>query len=101
MYVVRVAPMTRPRPIPNLAASNPPHWDEEIARIKAHAAHLATAHNATMVMGVAVDDERKRDYFVLRLQAIVDNETWARHLTFRVVPMLGGAPVDVRRREEP
>ena len=45
---------------------------------------------------VAVDDEAKRDYFLPRLQAILDGHTWARHLTFRVVPVMGGEPVDLR-----
>ena len=48
--------------------------------------------------GVAVDDERKRDYFVPRLQKIVDEQTWAVHLTFRVVPMDGAAAVDVKKQ---
>ena len=65
------------------------HWDIEIATIEKHARHLATHHKATATVGVAVDDERKRDYFVPRLQKILDENTWARHITFRVVPMTG------------
>lgn len=73
----------------------PAHWDQEIERIKQHASHLATAHKATMVCGVAVDNEAKRDYFIPRLQAILDEHTWAKHLTFRVVPMNGAKHVDL------
>ena len=73
------------------------HWDREIEKVELHARHWALAHKATAVFGVAVDDERKRDYFVPRLQRIVDENTWARHVTFRVVPIDGAAPVDVAR----
>lgn len=78
--------------------SHPPHWDEELTQVEIHAQHLALAHKATAVCGVAVDDERKRDYFVPRLQKIVDEQTWAAHLTFRVVPMDGAAAVDVKKQ---
>ena len=73
------------------------HWDEELSRVEAHAQHVALAHKATAVIGVAVDDERKRDYFVPRLQKIVDDHTWSAHLTFRVVPMNGGEVVEVKK----
>jgi hypothetical protein len=73
----------------------PVHWDAELAAIESHARHLALAHKATATLGVAVDDERKRDYFVPRLQKMLDDNTWARHLTFRVVPLFGGAPIDI------
>jgi hypothetical protein len=72
----------------------PEHWDEELERIETHARHIVTHHKATAVIGVAVDDNRKRDYFIPRLQAILRHE-WARHLTFRVVPVLGGTSVDL------
>ena len=70
------------------------HWDDELRNIETHARHLVTHHKATAVIGIAVDDERKRDYFVPRLRTICANE-WARYLTFRVIPMLGGAPIEV------
>ncbi len=73
-------------------SETPPHWDVELQRIEDHARHLALAHKATAVLGVAVDDERKRDYFVPRLQKLLDENTWAQHLTFRVVPMNGSEP---------
>lgn len=75
----------------------PSHWDEEIERVKQHARHLAESQ-PTAVVGVAVDDERKRDYFVPRLRAIFA-EPWAVGLTFKVVPMLGGEPT-LQAREE-
>jgi hypothetical protein len=81
--------------LPHNGPKTPPQWDEEIRRIEKHAAHFATAHKATATMAVAVDDERKRDYFVPRLQKIIDNNTWAAHLTFRVVPVNGSAPIEV------
>lgn len=71
------------------------HWDAEIQRIQDHAQHLALAHKATAVMGVAVDDAAKRDYFIPRLQRILDQHTWARHLTFRVVPMNGDSVIEL------
>lgn len=80
--------------------SAPPHWDIEIARIKDGAFHHVAFHKATAVMAVAVDDEGKRDYFVPRLQKILDENTWAKHLTFRVVPMSGGI-VELRARVRP
>ena len=77
--------------------SDPPaHWDLELQKIEKHAQHLALAHKATALLGVAVDDEQKRDYFVPRLQKILDDNTWARYLTFRIVPMMGGAPIELR-----
>ncbi len=47
------------------------------------------------MIGVAVDDETKRDYFVPRLQKILDNNDWAKGLTFRIVPMRG-ATIDLK-----
>lgn len=73
-------------------------WDEQIERLKAHARHVALSHKHNAVAGVAVDNERKRDYFVPRLQAILDTEFWAEDLTFRIVPMMGGEPIELRRR---
>ena len=64
-----------------------------------HAQHVALAHKATAIIGVAVDDEQKRDYFVPRLRKILEH-TWARYLTFRVVPMLGGTPIDIKREND-
>ena len=78
----------------------PPHWDDELRNIESHARHLVTHHKATAVLGVAVDDERKRDYFVPRLRKILEND-WARHLTFRVVPMMGGAVMELRPTPAP
>lgn len=78
--------------------TTPPHWDTELQRVEEHARHIAIGHKATAKLGVAVDDERKRDYFVPRLQKIVDENMWAAHLTFRVVPMNGSASIDVTRR---
>lgn len=80
--------------------TTPGHWDAEIAGIEHHARHHATHHKATAILGVAVDDERKRDYFVPRLQKILDENTWARHITFRVVPMQG-QPVDLTAKDAP
>lgn len=65
------------------------HWDAEIAAIEERTRHMVTHHKATAIIGVAVDDERKRDYFAPRLQKILDENIWARHITFRVVPMAG------------
>lgn len=73
-----------------------PHWDEELRRIETHAQHLVTHHKATAVLAVTVDDVRKRDYFVPRLRAILEHG-WARYLTFRVVPMLGGEMIELKR----
>jgi hypothetical protein len=70
------------------------HWDVEIARIEVHARHFALT-KPSAIMGVAVDDETKRDYFVPRLQRILDDNAWARHLTFRVVPVNGADSIDV------
>lgn len=70
-------------------------WDEEIRRIADGARHLVTHHKATAVIGVAVDDERKRDYFAPRLCEILAHG-WARYLTFRVVPMMGGEPIELK-----
>lgn len=78
----------------------PAHWDLELRRIEETAQHMVTHHKATAQIGVAVDDERKRDYFVPRLQAILDGNTWARHITFRVVPMNGAGYVDLAARGE-
>lgn len=73
-------------------------WDIEIARLEEHARHVALSHKATAVLGVAVDDAEKRDYFVPRLQRILNENTWARHLTFKVVPMLGGEFMELTAR---
>lgn len=78
--------------------STPPHWDEELQRIEAHARHIVSHHKATAVLGVAVDDERKRDYFVPRLTKLLEHD-WARYLTFRVVPIEGGEPIELTARE--
>jgi hypothetical protein len=64
-------------------------WDAELEVIANRTRHMVTHHKATVVIAVAVDDERKRDYFVPRLQKILDEQTWARYVTFRVVPMVG------------
>lgn len=73
----------------------PPHWDLELRRIEESALHMVTQHKATAIFAVAVDDERKRDYFVPRLRQILKKE-WARHLTFRVVPIMGGEPLELK-----
>lgn len=73
------------------------HWDEELRKIESHARHMVTYHKATAVLLVAVDDERKRDYFVPRLRKMLADNDWARHLTFRVVPIMGGAAIDLTR----
>jgi hypothetical protein len=75
-------------------SDHPPHWDVELQRLESHAQHVAS-HKATAVIGVAVDDDRKRDYFVPRLQQILNDHAWAQSLTFRVVPVMGGTPVDL------
>lgn len=79
-------------------SDHPPHWDIELGRIEEGARHHALAHKATAVIGVAVDDERKRDYFVPRLRKMLDENTWARHLTFRVIPMTG-EPVELKAEQ--
>jgi hypothetical protein len=74
-------------------SDHPPHWDLELDRV------LAGARGAKpdALIGVAVDDVRKRDYFVQVLQTAVNRNAWAERLTFRVTPMLGGSFVDVKR----
>ena len=79
----------------------PAHWDTELQRIEQHARHLALSHKATAVVAVAVDDARKRDYFLPRLQRMLDQHTWARYLTIRVVPVLGGDVHDLRAESAP
>lgn len=74
----------------------PPHWDEELRRIAIRAKEFAEI-KPDAVLGVAVDDERKRDYFVPRLQKILDDHAWANRLTFRVVPVMGGEFIDLKR----
>jgi hypothetical protein len=76
------------------------HWDAEIAGIEKHARHLATHHKANAVIAVAVDDNDKRDYFVPRLQTILAENTWARYITFRVVPMVGQT-IELKIKDEP
>ena len=63
----------------------PERWDEELRKIEAHARHIVTHHKATAVLGVAGDDEEKRDYFVPRLRKILAND-WAKYLTFAWCP---------------
>jgi len=70
------------------------HWDAEIQKIETHSKHLVT-HKPDAMIGIAVDDERKRDYFVPRLQKILDANAWAKGLTFRIVPMVG-SPIDLK-----
>ena len=47
----------------------PAAWDAELARLEEHIRHFVT-HKPAGRVGVAVDDDLKRDYFVPRLQAI-------------------------------
>lgn len=77
--------------------SHPPHWDEELRRIGIRAKEIAEIKPDAR-MGVAVDDERKRDYFIPRLQKILDDNAWADRLIFSVIPVLSGEPIDLRRR---
>lgn len=70
------------------------HWDAEIARVEEHTRRMFA--NCARRIGVAVDDERKRDYFMPRLQKILDENDWARNITFRIVPMVGRS-VDLTR----
>jgi hypothetical protein len=74
-----------------------PEWDARLAMIETNAQRVV-ARYVGAVLGIAVEDEGTRDYFVSRLQAIVDTHEWARDLTFRVVPVDRGDPVDVRRQ---
>lgn len=62
-------------------------WDQEIELIIAKTQHMVTHHKATAMIGIAVDDAKKRDYFVSRLQKVLNENEWARHITFRIVPM--------------
>ena len=73
------------------------HWDEELRRVGIRAKELAEVKPDALI-AVAVDDERKRDYFVPRLQKILDDNEWAARITFRVVPVNGGAYNDLTRR---
>lgn len=71
-------------------------WDREIERVVA-GAQVVAAQKPDAKIAVAVDDERKRDYFVPRLRKVVNGSSWAERVTFCVAPMLGGAAVNVHK----
>ncbi len=72
----------------------PEEWYRQIEAI-ATATPAIQRGNPDAVVGVAVDDARKRDYFVPHLQRLLNHHRWT--VTFRVVPMNGDASVDLRR----
>lgn len=80
--------MDRPR--------TPEAWDAELKKIEAGLPQIvARKPNATI--GVAVDDDLKRDYFVPRLQEMLDRNPYLSRATISVIPMTG-THIDLRAR---
>jgi len=70
--------------------THPPHWDEEIRVLKTKVAEMVAKGKVPPagIVGVGVDDTTKRDYFVPRLQTILDDTRWP--ITFRVITVEDG-----------
>ena len=71
-------------------------WEQQLQRVIEGAKVLAQTTPGAVV-GVTVDDARKRDFFVARLQRTVDAQDWTKDITLKVIPLLGGDPIEIKR----
>jgi hypothetical protein len=70
---------------------NPPeHWDVELKVLKNKTAKMIATGKLRPngIVGVGVDDVEKRDYFIPRLQAMLDDTRWT--IIFRIITIEDG-----------
>lgn len=73
----------------------PEAWDRELETIEANLPIMASQKPDAKV-GIAVDDAEKRDYFVPRIQAILNRHVCLSRIKVEVIPMRG-QPVSLKR----
>ncbi len=73
-------------------------WDDQIRVIEEKAPEVFRI-KPDAIIGVAVDDAEKRDYFMPRLQAMLNRHQ--RTGTFRIIVMSGEPAIFLRARTKP